>query len=56
MYHPRDGSVMYGLVWVKLTAQVEEEGLALLASSFSRLVPLSTYPAVHRYALLASLI
>jgi hypothetical protein len=49
-----DAPLICGLVWEKLTAQVEEEGLMLVASCFYRLALLSTNALVHRYSSLAS--
>jgi hypothetical protein len=52
---PIDEPLVCGLVSVKLTTQVEEEGLTLVASIFSRPALLSTYAVVYWYSLLVSL-
>jgi hypothetical protein len=49
-----DAPLICGLVWEKLTTQVEEVGLMLVASYFYRLALLSTNAIVHRYSSLAS--
>jgi hypothetical protein len=52
---PADEPLVCGLVSVKLTTQIEEEGLTLVASIFSCPALLSTFATVHRYSLLVSL-
>jgi hypothetical protein len=52
---PADALLVCGLVWAKLIAHVEEEGLILVSFKFFPSALLSTYATVHPYSLLASL-